>query len=301
MYITTLNIAELNIELETENPIHINESFAPFLAHRETGGSAGSTYRAVFRQTDRLDIPAEDGRIRTRDFDVCEESPGRYVRFYRDGREEKYYAASRFDRKSRTVQIQYLAGNEKSVSETGNSFFHIEWENLLLDEAKMILHAACVRHPKLGGILFSGPSGVGKSTQADLWCTYQGADLLNGDRTILGRGGQGWMAYGSPYAGSSRCYVNESCSVTAVVILKQVPSCQIRRMRAAEVFRAVYAGLTVNNWDSRFVDRICDLAGELIREVPVYELACTPDRYAAELLYSELQKGYRDAEQRPED
>ena len=129
----------------------------------------------------------------------------------------------------------------------------------------------------------------------------RGADLLNGDRTILGRGGQGWLAYGSPYAGSSRCYVNESCSVTAVVILKQAPACQIRRMRAAEAFRAVYAGLTVNNWDSRFVDRICDLAGELIREVPVYELACTPDRHAAELLYSELQKGYRDAEQRPED
>lgn len=301
MYITTLNIASLDIELETERLLHLNESFIPFLADKKPGDSAGSRYHAVFRQTDRLDIPEADKRICTRDFDVYEERPGRYIRFYRDGRDGKYYATSRFDRKSRTVQIRYLAGNEKSVSETGNSFFHIEWENMLLGEEKMILHAACVRHPEVGGVLFSGPSGVGKSTQADLWCTYQGTELLNGDRTILGRGRHGWRAYGSPYAGSSRCYVNESCNVTALVILKQSPVCRIRRMDKSEAFRAVYAGLTVNNWDSRFVDRICDLTGELIREVPVYELSCTPDRHAVELLYSELQKGYEDAEQRPED
>ena len=301
MYITTLHIAGLDIEMETEKLLYVNESFVPFLAHKETIGSAGSRYHAVFRQTDRLEIPAEVGRIRTRDFDVYEESAGRYVRFYRDGREGKYYAVSRFNRESRMVQIRYLAGKEKSVSETGNSFLHIEWENMLLVEEKMILHASCVRHPKLGGILFSGPSGVGKSTQADLWCVYLGADLLNGDRTILGRGLQGWNAYGSPYAGSSRCYVNESCSVTAVVMLKQSPICRIRRMSKPEAFRAVYAGLTVNNWDSRFVEQICDLAGALIWNVPVYELSCTPDKHAVEILYSELQKGYGDAEQRSED
>ena len=298
IYITILNIAGLDIEMETERPLRINESFVPFLTNTETGDSR---YQAVYRRTGRLELPMVDEYIRTRDFDVYEENSGCYVRFYRDGRTGRYYATSKFDPESRKVQISYLAGAEENVSETGNSFFHIEWENMLLSEKKMILHAACIHHSEMGGILFSGPSGVGKSTQADLWCTYQGADLLNGDRTILGRGGQGWLAYGSPYAGSSRCYVNESCSVTAVVILKQAPACQIRRMRAAEAFRAVYAGLTVNNWDSRFVDRICDLAGELIREVPVYELACTPDRHAAELLFNELQKGYRDAEQRPED
>ena len=56
----------------------------------------------------------------------------------------------------------------------------------------------------------------------------------------------------------------ESCNVTAVVILKQSPVCRIRRMSKPEAFRAVYAGLTVNNWDSHFVEQICDLAGALI-------------------------------------
>ena len=279
--------------METEIPLHINASFVPFLADKETGDSR---YQAVYRRTDRLELPSEYECIRTRDFDVYEASPGCYVRFYRDGRTGRYYAISQFAPESRTVQIRYLEGAEENVSETGNSFFHIEWENLLLREKKMMLHAACIHHPKMGGILFSGPSGVGKSTQADLWHRYKGASLINGDRTIMGRGEQGWIAYGSPYAGSSRCYVNENCKVTAVVILKQAPVCRIRRMNRFEAFRALYAGMTVNNWDSHFVDRICDLTDELLREVPVYEMLCTPDRYAVEILYGELQRGYKDAE-----
>lgn len=287
--------------MQTEKKFHINESFVPFLIDKESANATENKYQAVLRSTDRLDIPPWNGVIRTRDFDVYKEMTGRYARFYRDGRKRKYYAVSQFNPERRTVQIRYLTGAEDNFSETGNSFYHIEWENLLLREKKMILHASCIIYPGMGGILFSGPSGVGKSTQADLWCRYQGARLINGDRTILSRDLGGWTAYGSPYAGSSRCYVNESCKVKALVILKQAPVCRIRRMKELEAFRAVYAELTVNNWDSRFVDRICDLASRLILDVPVYELACTPDEYATEVLNSELQKGYEDAEQRTED
>ena len=205
IYTTILNIAGLDIEIETEMPLHINAGFVPFLVDKKTGDSR---YEAVYRRTDRLELPPEGGCIHTRDFDVYEESPGSYARFYRDGRTGRYYAVSRFVPESRTVQIRYLAGAEENVSETGNSFFHIEWENLLLREKKMMLHAACTHHPKLGGILFSGPSGVGKSTQADLWRRYQDARMINGDRTIMGRTEQGWIAYSGnfqklPCAGSS--------------------------------------------------------------------------------------------------
>ena len=294
---TILQIAGLEIRMQTEDPLRINSSFLPFLSDEEIEmQGTGKTYQAVFRQTDRLDLPAAEGLLDTRDFSLYEESPGCYVRFYRDGTAGSFYAMSRFDPENRTVQVQYLPEAKKNISETGNSFFHIEWENLLIRERKMILHAACIDDPEMGGILFSGPSGVGKSTQADLWCRYKDAGLLNGDRTILGREETGWTAYGSPYAGSSKCYVNACCRVAAVVLLRQASVCGIRRMGLSEAFRAVYAGLTVNNWDSHFVDRICDLTGKLIADVPVYELFCTPDRKAVEVLYSELQKEHGNAE-----
>ncbi|WP_370839368.1 hypothetical protein [Intestinibacter bartlettii] len=43
----------------------------------------------------------------------------------------------------------------------------------------------CTAHSLIGkdkGILFSAPSGTGKSTQADLWEKYENAEIINGDR-----------------------------------------------------------------------------------------------------------------------
>ena len=45
-------------------------------------------------------------------------------------------------------------------------------------------------------IAFSGPSGVGKSTQAEIWKQCFQADILNGDRALLRKADQGWKAYG---------------------------------------------------------------------------------------------------------
>ena len=142
----------------------------------------------------------------------------------------------------------------------------------------------------LGGLLFSGPSGIGKSTQAELWQQYGGASLINGDRPILSRDELGWHAWGSPYAGSSRHFVNGSCVLRAVVLLKQAKSCTLRRLPGAEAFRRVFAGTTVNSWDKSSVQKVCRMAEQLVSELPVYELSCTPDRAAVELLRAELER-----------
>ena len=54
-------------------------------------------------------------------------------------------------------------------------------------------------------ILFSAPSGTGKSTQADLWQKYvRGVEIINGDRAIIGIEDNGVKAYGLPFVEHQR-------------------------------------------------------------------------------------------------
>ena len=75
-------------------------------------------------------------------------------------------------------------------------------EQLLLEHRAFQLHASVIDWQGQG-ILFSAPSGTGKSTQADLWQTHAGATILNGDRAVIRWLDSQYRVYGSPYAGSS--------------------------------------------------------------------------------------------------
>lgn len=197
------------------------------------------------------------------------------------------YAISKNDWNKKTVTVQYLERGLRNLSHAGGAFFHIGWEEILLREKRLILHACCV-DTALGGILFSGNSGIGKSTQGALWCRYEKARLINEDRPIIHKDGDGWKAYGSPYAGSSKCHINKFAKVKAVIMLAQAETCTIRRLEGIEAFRRVFAQTTVENWNPENVEAACDLTERLISDIPVYELSCTPDRRAVELLKKTL-------------
>lgn len=210
-----------------------------------------------------------------------------YRLFYDLKNNRKPYAVAQLNTEDKKIKICYITEGKRFLSETGNSFFHIGWEKILSCENRIHLHASCANTIK-GGILFSGPSGIGKSTQAGLWQRYEGAEILNGDRVILKNSTSGWLAYGSPYAGSSSYYVNKSCLVKAIVILKQASESSIRELTGIEAFRKVYEELTVNSWDENFVCRAVDMTKGLISEVPVYELECAPNNSSIDVLKKKL-------------
>lgn len=165
-------------------------------------------------------------------------------------------------------------------------FNRIGLETLLLRHRGVLLHASLIQYAG-GAIAFVGPSGVGKSTQADLWHTHLGAQILNGDRAALRLTDNGWTAYGSPYAGSSGIYCDASAPLRAVVVLHQGPENRLTPLSVEEAFRCVYPETTIHHWDAHFVAEATDLCLALLTQVPVYRLECLPDADAVRL----LQKG----------
>lgn len=284
--ITDLSISNLHLNLHTDYTPTDSEPCHPFV---QMGG-----YFCVADSVDIRFLPVKQLPPQT--------SPAiyqglRYQVFQRENGFVRYYTKEMkggipyaYSRKNPdgSVTVLYLEGEEAYVRSSLACVSHIGFEDVMMDRNRMILHSSCVS-TRFGGVLFSGHSGIGKSTQADLWKTLEGAEIINGDRTILYQENGVWMGSGSPYAGSSRYFVNKQIPLKVIVMLDQTKTCSIRRLHGMEAFRSVFVELLLNSWNSEYMEKLCDMCEQLITEVPVYRLACTPDASAIEILKSVLE------------
>jgi len=269
VYKTVFDIAGISFSFYMPHEIFINESFQPFLGEKET-----ENIQIWFHEEENLNLTGKNPVTTKIPFCVYKDAQGFY-RIFHDHKmlKDKPYAIGRVLSDTEEV-IQFLPESREFFSESHNTFSHIAFEELLARYGAMILHASFI-DTEHGGILFSGPSGVGKSTQAELWCRYKKAEQINGDRPILKQERNEWKAYGSPYAGSSRCWVNKSTSIRAIVMLEQGNECRIWKLKKAEAFRKVYENIIVNSWNDSYVEKITVLIEKLIMSVPVYHMICT--------------------------
>lgn len=164
-------------------------------------------------------------------------------------------------------------------------------ERMLLLNSGFFLHASLIKYQKKG-IAFTAPSGIGKSTQAELWKRYRGAEIINGDRAGIRLFTDGSvMAYGSPVSGSSGIVKNKEVCLDAIVVLRQAHENRVRRMKPAEAFRAVYSETLMNTWDAWYMDNMMALLIDVTSRIPAFLLECRPDEEAVQVLEQKLSDG----------
>lgn len=156
---------------------------------------------------------------------------------------------------------------------------------VLQEHGVQLLHASQIAFGGRG-ILFTAPSGTGKTTQAKLWRTHRGAEIICNDRTLV-RDGQ---TYGFPMDGSEPVCSGKILPLGAVVCLAQAGENRICRLRPGEALAALMPQVVFDSWDSRSSRLASEQLIELIRRRPVYQLCCTPDQQAVECLEACLRK-----------
>ena len=149
-----------------------------------------------------------------------------------------------------------------------------------------LLHASWIRYQGKA-ILFTGASGIGKSTQAALWVKHRGAELINGDRVAVFPTAQGAEVRGIPYCGSSGVNKNQTMPLAAVVSLSQASENSITRLSGVKAFRQIWEGCSVNLWNQSDIDKSTQAVVDTVSAVPVFHLACTPDERAVQTLEKE--------------
>lgn len=275
-------IADITLLFDSDILIENESEFDNFYGAGKPG------YIITFREIDELTCCKSKFIQELPGVDIYFDSSKGFIRQFHEERANALpYAVQFCDFGKKEITIKYLRDGVKNINHIGGAFFHVSLEDIMLRERRLILHACCVE-TESGGILFSGMSGVGKSTQGELWCRHEKAKMINGDRPILYKTNGIWIAFGSPYAGSSKCHMNVSTPVHAIVMLQQAKKCSIRKLDPAKAFRKVFSQLTLSYWDPVCVKTACDLTEQLIAEIPVYEMLCTPDYAAVELLKKTL-------------
>lgn len=271
-------LAGLRVALYTQEKLRVADRLQPFLSPAELPVDCTITVRTQGVLPEISENAVWNGP-------ECYDRQGESLRiFHCDTPKAPAFALTQLETDG-NIRIFVLPGYEERFSGTAGILNRISLENLLLRHQGLLLHAAFIKYDGKG-ILFTGPSGIGKSTQADLWKKHLGAEIINGDRAILRKEGS-WTAYGSPYAGSSGIYRNEKAPLSAIVVLKQGKENILETLSGREAFAEVYPQLALCRWDKQFMEKATDLCLALLQNVPVYRLSCLPSESAVHC----LQKG----------
>lgn len=133
------------------------------------------------------------------------------------------------------------------------------------------------------GILFLGPSGIGKTTMAELWKQYRNALIINGDMNFVQETELDFLGWGTPWHGSSPYCENTSIPVEALVILKQSQTNSIRLLNGFEKVQQVLDNIIYPRWLENGMELCLETLDHLLSRVPVYELSCRPDEDAVKI------------------
>ena len=182
----------------------------------------------------------------------------------------------------------YRRPTQYTLSDESIAYMESGWQfyRQLLEFGGMMLHASAVEYEGKA-YLFSGPSGMGKSTHARLWQRVFGdeAQVFNDDKPALRRLEDGWYAYGTPWCGKDGINQNKKVPLAGICFLERGEKNTIRRLDAREAMVQLLKQTIRKFGVAEKLDQMLKLVDTITQEVPVYELHCTKDPEAALLSY----------------
>lgn len=164
-------------------------------------------------------------------------------------------------------------------------FSGIAFRNRLIEMDGISIHSSAISY-KDNGILFSAPSGTGKSTHANLWKEKYGKEAIyvNDDRPAI-RYIQGTpFLFGVPWSGKTEIYENVKVPLKMIVLLQQSSYNEIVKLSEVEAMTMLLPRCFLPFFDENMMDKAMSIIEKLLNDVPVYVLKCKPDFEAVEMV-----------------
>jgi hypothetical protein len=123
------------------------------------------------------------------------------------------------------------------------------------------------------GRLFSGFSGVGKSTMARLW-QQSSCTIINDDRLIIRKEKDGYVMHNTPmfYADNPKC-----APLNSINLIKHAPENMIKKLNGATAVSRVMANCIQHGYNNVFIEHHLTFLTSLCSKLAIFDVGFKPD------------------------
>ena len=145
------------------------------------------------------------------------------------------------------------------------------------------LHSASLLY-KDKAWLFSGHSGMGKSTHTNLWKEIYDISLINGDLNLLAFENGQPVVHGIPWCGTSGICTTKTVPLGGIILLNQAPTDRIEELSEDKKQLLISQRLISPTWTLELFERNMEIVENIISEILVCKLHCTKEPSAAQVM-----------------
>lgn len=244
------------------------------------------------------DIPEPDGRILSVDKNCLRwlkksSGSGGYYIYYTEADSGNIIVLADIDEEWQKIEIfcHDYTGVRPQYSFSQQTWFcaHIMmgviYRYRLLHLNGIVIHSSALKYCDQA-VIFSAPSGTGKSTHVKLWHQFiKDVKTLNDDTPAVRIINNKTYIFGTPWSGSSMIHSNDFAPLKAIVILEQAQENKIRKIKEQESILRLMPRTFFPYFDQKMMDKSVSLFEKIILSTPVYLLQCRPDLEAVEMVY----------------
>ena len=144
------------------------------------------------------------------------------------------------------------------------------------------LHCSCLKY-RGKAIIFTAPSGTGKSTHASLWKEHFGdeVEMINDDKPLVREKEDGFVIYGTPWRGKHGRGANISAPIGAIFFRAQAPENSVEKIDGFTALTLLMQQTVIPSGKND-TSALLDMLSRLIEHTPMFRLNCNISDEAVE-------------------